>query len=77
MRYKVLMIGNEFVNEMMLNRGLYACTRPALHDNSFTKEELLKQWQNYAHMANETIGEVEANISKCQIKTVEITIIEI
>lgn len=74
MKFKVLMIGQSFVNEKMLNKGIYATTTPALHFEGFTQDDLEKLWENYAAIANVPFENIKENISKCQLKTIEIII---
>jgi hypothetical protein len=75
MKYKVLMIGTAFVNERELNRGIYATITPALHNEDFSEDDLIKQWANYSILANDPVIDAVKNIKKCELKTVEIKIL--
>ena len=73
MKFKVLMIGQSFVNEKMLSKGIYATTTPSLHNEDFTKKDLIALWENYSAFAGEPIYDAIDNIRKCNLVIITIT----
>ena len=74
MKFKVLMIGQSFVNERMLSKGIYATTTPALHNEDFTEKDLISVWENYSAFSGDPIYDAIENIKKCQLVSITITI---
>ena len=69
------MIGQSFVNERMLSKGIYATTTPALHNEDFTEKDLISVWENYSAFSGDPIYDAETNIKKCELKLIEIKIL--
>jgi hypothetical protein len=68
------MIGQIFVNEKMLSKGIYATTTPSLHNEDFTEKDLISVWENYSAFSGDPIYDAITNIKKSQLITITITI---
>jgi hypothetical protein len=75
MKYKVLMIGNTFVNEKMLSKGIYATTTPSLHNEDFEEKDLISVWENYSAFSGDPVYDAVDNIKKCKLVNIEIKIL--
>jgi hypothetical protein len=75
MKFKVLMIGQTFVNEKMLSKGIYATTTPSLHNEDFTEKDLIALWENYSAFSGDPVYDAITNIKKCILVTIEIKIL--
>ena len=74
MKFKVLMIGRAFVNERMLDKGIYQTTTPALHDPEFTIKDIINLWENYSAFTGKPVYDAVDNIKKCMLVDITITI---
>jgi hypothetical protein len=68
------MIGQTFVNEKMLSKGIYATTTPSLHNEDFTETDLIKTWENYSAFSGDPVYDAIDNIKKCNLVNIEIII---
>lgn len=76
MKYKVLMYGNEFIDNGMMNAGIYFTNTPRLHHIETTIEDLKKDAEVIRRENASIVGEYYVkNLMQCKLETVELKIL--
>lgn len=72
--FTVLTYAGGFVDETMLNQGLYFTDRPALHDLDDTIDKMVDTWMACKEIIGDSfeVGHSIENIKKCKLDVVEL-----
>jgi hypothetical protein len=77
MTYKILTHGQICVDANMLRNGIYETSIPTLYSAEMTLEDLAKKYVNVLATFKEDVNVIQtilANMSKCELVEVELTI---
>lgn len=66
-KYKVLMVGQNFISRDLLYDGVYTTTRPTLFEETETIESLTLQYENMRFITKPELDKVIGNLQKCRL----------
>lgn len=76
LKYKVLTNAGVFVNERLLEKGIYSTQTPTLHSHNFTMAEMRAQAIEYSERIDGyDLPAVLKSLEQCELQTVELSFV--
>lgn len=77
LKYKVLVVGGFFVDERLLQKGIYFTSTPVLHPFETTIDDIRNRIIEYGRLIQDSSGDKAIeNLNQCEFQTVELNFLK-